>query len=78
MERRRNGKLRLLYVRDILARSDAPEKAVTLADIVRILELKGVCAERKCLYDDLRQLERYGMKIARTNAGRYSRYYVMR
>lgn len=75
MDQKTNGKLRILYVRDILAACGRRESAITMAELLSRLGSRGVTAERKSIYDDLRNLRRYGMPIKSTSRGRYSRYY---
>ena len=75
MENRSEGKLRILYLRDILSACDSAERAITMAELLSLLGSRGVFAERKSVYEDLKLLRRYGMKIGRTCRGRYSRYY---
>ena len=75
MEKRTNGKLRILYVRDILAACAQRESAITMAELLSRLGRAGITAERKSIYDDFRKLRSYGMAIRATSRGRYSRYY---
>lgn len=75
MENRSDGKLRILHLRDIMNGCDGVERAITMAELLSLLGDRGVFAERKSVYEDLKLLRRYGMKIGRTCRGRYSRYY---
>jgi len=75
MEKRSDGKLRILHLRDIMNGCDGVERAITMAELLSLLGDRGVFAERKSVYEDLKLLRRYGMKIGRTCRGRYSRYY---
>ena len=76
MEKRTDGKLRILYVREILLSRDAPDRAITMAELLSLLGAYGVSADRKSIYDDFRQLRRFGIQVACTSRGRYSRYYA--
>ena len=78
MTKRTEGRLRILYVQDILRTCPGPGHAITMAQLLSLLGERGISAERRSLYDDFRQLERYGMQVARTSRGRYSRYYWKR
>ncbi len=77
MERKRDGKLRILYLKDIFAAHCGAEKAVTMAELLSTLALHGVDADRRSVYDDIRQLRLYGLKIGRKSGGRYSAYYLV-
>ena len=76
MERNREGKLRLLYVRDYLDLHRGAARAVTMAQILCTLGDKGIAADRRSIYDDLKLLEDYGMAIGRSGNRRYRRYYA--
>jgi len=78
MERKRDGKLRILYLKDILSAHCGAEKAVTMAELLSALALCGVDADRRSVYDDIRQLRVYGLNIGRRSGGRYSAYYLVR
>ena len=78
MSRKANDKRRILYVRDILSAHSGPAGAITMAQILSALGAYGVTADRKSIYDDLKQLELYGLKIGRTCGGRYSAYYLQK
>ncbi|MBR0424961.1 MAG: hypothetical protein IJK01_02415 [Clostridia bacterium] len=78
MPRKTNDKRRILYVRDILERHIGRADAITMAEILSALGTFGITADRKSVYDDLKQLELYGMQIGRTCGGRYSAYYLRR
>lgn len=59
-----NQKLRILYLRDFLLSQSDEKHPVTLAQMSEALSARGIGAERKTLYDDIRCLsEQYGMDI---------------
>ncbi len=61
------GKLRLLYVLDILKKYSDEQNPLNSADIMDKLSLSGITAERKALYDDISLLEQYGCDIIKTS-----------
>ncbi len=68
-------KLKLIYLRDYLLRSTDPDHPVSIKDMVDHLKEKGISAERKSLYDDISELQLYGLDIERTK-GKTTGYYV--
>ena len=66
MASRGNGKLRLLYILDILKKYSDEENPLNAADIIEKLDAFGICAERKSVYDDITLLEFYGYDIIKT------------
>ena len=53
-------KLKLLYIAQLLLEKTDEDHAVTLPQMLEMLEAKGIPAERKSLYDDLETLRRFG------------------
>lgn len=58
-----NQKLKLLYIRDYLRENSNEEHPVSVAQLIAHLESNGISAERKTIYDDIRQLQNYGDDI---------------
>ncbi len=76
MSRGKNQKLKLLYLRDILLKKTDETHTLSLQQIMGQLALYGVEAERKSLYDDLEQLQQYGLDIIHQRDGKKHGYYV--
>ena len=55
-----NQKLKMLYLVDILSRETDDSHALSLQEITDRLEKRGVNADRKTLYSDFDELEKYG------------------
>ncbi len=70
MEARRNGKLKILYIVDILKKYSDEEHPVNASEICKYLEDYGIFAERKAIYDDLENLIYYGFDIIKTKSPR--------
>jgi len=69
-------KLKILYVMDYLLKNSDEEHPVTISQIIKELDSRGISAERKSLYDDIEALREYGLDIIQTGAGKSSAYYV--
>lgn len=70
MEARRNGKLKILYIADILRQYSDEEHPMTATEICDRLREYGVSAERKAVYDDIENLIFYGFDIIKTRSPR--------
>ena len=68
-------KLKLLYIAQLLLEKTDEDHAVTLPQMLEMLEAKGIRAERKSLYDDLETLRRFGFPIE-TRKSRTFAYYL--
>ena len=66
MASRGNGKLRLLYVLDILNQYSDEQHPLNASDIIGHLSKYDISAERKTIYDDIYLLEDYGCDIIKT------------
>lgn len=75
MARKENQKLKLLVLKDILETQTDEQHALSLAELIDLLQAQGISAERKSLYDDLRVLSEYGLDIIRTK-GQKTTYYL--
>ena len=60
------GKLRLLYVLDILKKFSDEEHPLDSSDIIDKLDGYSIVANRKTIYDDISVLEEYGLDIIKT------------
>ena len=69
MARGAHQKLKLLYLAKILQEETDDSHGLTMPELIRRLNSYGIEADRKCLYDDLNQLEDFGMDILREKAG---------
>ncbi len=76
MARLKNGKLKILYVKDILERETKNGRTLSMRELIERLNERGIPAERKSVGDDLRALQEYGVPIERTRDGRTSTYSI--
>ncbi len=75
MAKRPNQKLKLLLLLNILRRETDEQHPLTLEQLRSLLEVQGVAAERKSLYDDLEQLRLLGEDVV-TVRDKTVRYYL--
>lgn len=71
-----NQKQKLLILAQIFARETDDRHGLTLQEIAERLENAGVNAERKTLYRDLDELQRFGYDIIAQQDGRLVRYHM--
>ena len=76
MARQINGKLKILYVKDILEQEARHGRALTMRELIERLNERGVAAERKSVSSDLEALRVYGIPIEKTRVGRVSAYSI--
>lgn len=76
-EPRSNQKLKLLYLAKILLNNTDANHDITLDEILNKLHAYDVTAARKSLYDDIAQLNDFGIKIQKTQYGRTVHYKVI-
>lgn len=74
---RSNQKLKILYLAKILLENTDANHDITLQEIIDKLSLCNVTAERKSLYDDIAQLDDFGIKIKKTQYGKTFHYQVI-
>ncbi len=74
---RSNQKLKILYLAKILLENTDAEHDITLQEIIDKLSANNVTAERKSLYDDIAQLDDFGIKIKKTQYGKTYHYQVV-
>ena len=58
-----NQKLKMLYLKQIFEEETDDQHSLTLQNITERLNSLGVNADRKTLYQDFKELKRYGMDI---------------
>ncbi len=68
-------RLKILYLYKILLERSDEEHIITMPEIIKQLELYGISAARKALYDDIEALKTYGLDIISVR-GDKSGYYV--
>lgn len=73
---RSNQKLKILYLAKILLENTDADHDITLQEIIDKLDANNVTAERKSLYDDINQLNDFGIKIKKTQYGKTFHYQV--
>ena len=74
MAKKPNGKLRILYVRDILEQTRTTGRPVSMRELLVRLSERGTAAERKSVSDDIRLLREYGLPIICIRRGRATVY----
>lgn len=75
MGRQMGQKLKLLVLQKILLEKTDEEHGLTSAEIIAELDKYGIKAERKSLYDDLKNLELFGLDVCRIKSNT-TRYYI--
>lgn len=76
-EPRSNQKLKLLYLAKILLNNTDANHDITLDEILNKLHAYDVTAARKSLYDDIAQLNDFGIKTQKMQYGRTVHYKVI-
>ena len=71
-----NQKLKMLYLVKILSEETDDSHGLSLQEITARLESCGVNADRKTLYRDFDELEKYGLEILSEQAGRNVLYHL--
>ena len=56
-------KLKLLYLKDFLTEQSDERHPLSADRLMELLAEKGIAVERKTIYDDISQLQEYGMDI---------------
>ena len=74
---RSNQKLKILYLAKILMENTDANHDITLQEIIDKLAANNVTAERKSLYDDIAQLDDFGIKIEKVQYGKTFHYKVI-
>lgn len=76
MPKGRNQKLKLFFLRKILTERTDREHGITIKNILEILDENDIGAERKSLYDDMKELEKTGVIIKGQKKGNEYYYHV--
>ena len=71
-----NQKLKLYYLSQIMLEKTDEDHKITLPQIQKYLEAYDVTADRKSLYDDLKELKRFGLEVTGEKDGRNYYYFV--
>ena len=71
-----NQKLKLMYLADIFRRRTDEDHMLTLAELTDLLQENGVEVERKTMYTDIDELQRYGLDIRKEKVGVYTYYHL--
>lgn len=71
-----NQKLKMLYLVKIFQEETDDEHSLTMQQIIEKLKDYDVNADRKTLYTDFAELERFGYEICREKAGRNTYYHM--
>jgi hypothetical protein len=74
MAKKTDGKLKILYVKDILERELSEGKTITMRELLWKLSERGMPAERKSVADDIKLLRKYGLPIHCIRRGRATVY----
>lgn len=61
---KKNVRLRLLLVMELIVEKTDSEKGVTMQDILEWLEENDIAGERKSVYEDIHALQEYGLQIS--------------
>jgi predicted DNA-binding transcriptional regulator YafY len=70
-----NQRLKILYLYKIFLQKTDANHPITMQQIIAELELYGISAARKALYEDIEALKLFGLDICSIK-GKYSGYYV--
>lgn len=71
-----NQKYKIPYLLQIMLDKTDSEHSLTMNQIISELDKCGVSAERKTLYEDLQELEKFGVVIDSYDTGRIRHYFV--
>ncbi len=75
MSKQSNQRMKVLYLMRIMLQNTDEKHMISMGDIVEKLQLYGINAERKSLYDDLESLRTFGIDII-YQQGKNGGYYV--
>lgn len=75
MKRTMVNKLKMLYLCDIFLQKTDENHYITMSEIISQLEMCGIQAERKAIYNDIEALRAYGMDIISVKGNKFG-YYV--
>lgn len=66
MPKQSNQKLKILYLAKIFAENTDENHPMTMSELIGALDSCGISAERKSLYDDIENLNSFGLDICKT------------
>lgn len=69
------NKLKMLYLYDIFLQKTDENHFITMSEIISQLEMYGIQAERKAIYNDIEALRAYGVDIISVKGSKFG-YYV--
>ena len=72
-----NQKLKLYYLAQIMLEQTDAEHYLSMPEIIAALKAYDVSAERKSIYDDLRELEKLGIEVEGEQVGKTYHYHVI-
>lgn len=76
MSRGTNQKFKFTYLMKIMQEKTDDDHGLTMAQIMEELEKYGVTAERKSIYTDFSDMEKFGIEIIKETVGRDTFYHV--
>ncbi|MEF9921342.1 MAG: WYL domain-containing protein [Anaerovoracaceae bacterium] len=76
MAKEYNQKLKLLYLMKMFLENTDEDCGITMEQIVKTLAVNGVKAERKSIYDDIKQLQEFGLDIVGRSMGKNYEYFL--
>lgn len=76
MSRGTNQKFKFTYLMQIMLAKTDDEHSLTLSQIMDELEKYGVTAERKSLYNDFADMDKFGIEVIKEQIGRETFYHV--
>lgn len=76
MPKSSNQKLKLIYLAKLMQEKTDDEHGLTMPEIIHELDLCGIKAERKSIYDDFEALSTVGMDIEKETYGGRTYYYL--
>ena len=76
MSRGTNQKFKFTYLMKMMQEKTDDDHALTMPQIMEELEKYGVTAERKSIYADFADMEKFGVEIIKEQIGRKTYYHV--
>ena len=77
MPKGENQRYKLLYLAKIMVEKTDENHFLTMPQIIDLLAKEGVGAERKSLYNDLKDLDKFGIEVIGESVGRGYQYHVV-
>ena len=74
MAKKTDGKLKILYVKDILEDAYGSGQTLSMREILGKLSERDISAERKSVSDDIRLLRQYGLPVFCIRRGKATVY----